>query len=106
MDASIGKVLDKLVSTGLASNTLVIFTSDNGAWINPNSGIPGSPGDPLAGGSNAPFTDGKGSTWEGGLRAPTLMWWPGRIAAGATTMEVANMMDLLPTILELANVTA
>lgn len=104
MDDSIGQLLAKLKSTGLDENTLVIFTSDNGAWINPNSGIPGTKGDPLAGGSNAPFQDGKGSTWEGGVREPAVLYWPERILPGLS-MEPVTMMDFFPTLLDLANIS-
>jgi len=58
----------------------------------------------LAGGSNAPFYDGKGSTWEGGIRAPAIAWWPGKIAPGRVTQQVTTMMDIFPTIMQLVGI--
>ena len=77
---------------GLRHNTLVIFTSDNGPWL--------AKGD--AGGSSGPLREGKGSTWEGGVRVPFVARWPGKIPAGVTTTAFASMMDLLPTFARLA----
>lgn len=87
VDWSVGRVLDTLRELKLDSNTLVIFTSDNG-------GTPRSVNKPLRG-----F---KGSTWEGGMRVPTIAWWPGRIPAGTKTAEITAMMDFLPTFAALA----
>lgn len=87
VDWSVGRVLDTLRELKLDSNTLVIFTSDNG-------GTPRSVNKPLRG-----F---KGSTWEGGMRVPTIAWWPGKIPAGTKTAEITGMMDLLPTFAALA----
>ena len=87
VDASVGRILDALRAQGLAERTLVVFTSDNG----------GTPR-----GLNTPFRGHKGSTWEGGLRVPTLAWWPGQIPAGTTTPTIAAMFDLLPTFAALA----
>jgi arylsulfatase A len=103
MDASIGQIINKLRENGLDLNTLVLFASDNGAWINPNNGFPTDPSQPLDGGSNAPFYDGKGSTWEGGIRVPLIAWWPNTIKPNVT-FEVASMLDILPTFLELAGI--
>jgi len=103
MDHSIGKILDKLRISGLSTNTLVVFVSDNGGWLNPSSGLPGSPVDPLSGGINAPFQDGKGSTWEGGVRVPAIAWWPTKINA-SVSMAVATMMDFFPTFADLAGI--
>jgi arylsulfatase A-like enzyme len=74
--------LDRL---GIADDTIVIFTSDNGS-----RGVEG--------GSNAPLRGAKTTTWEGGMRVPCIVRWPGRIEAGRTTAEVATAMDLLPTL--------
>jgi arylsulfatase A len=84
--------LKSLRSTGLASNTLVFFSSDNGPWRIMRE----------AGGSAGPLRDGKGSTWEGGMRVPGIAWMPGRIAAGQVQREFACMMDLFATSLKLA----
>jgi arylsulfatase A-like enzyme len=83
MDAGVGKVLDALRERGLAERTLVLFTSDNG----------GTPR-----GLNTPLRGHKGSTWEGGMRVPTLAWWPGRIPAGTESNAICAMMDVLPTL--------
>jgi len=86
VDWSVGQILQALRDLDLAENTLVLFTSDNGG----------------SGGSvNKPLRGGKGSTWEGGMREPTLAWWPGHIPAGSVCDEVATAMDLLPTFAKL-----
>lgn len=87
VDWSVGQVLDALRESKLDARTLVIFTSDNG-------------GTPRA--VNAPLRGFKGSTWEGGMRVPTIAWWPGKIAPGAHTDEVTSMMDVLPTFATIA----
>uniref|UniRef100_A0A673GFS7 N-acetylgalactosamine-6-sulfatase n=1 Tax=Sinocyclocheilus rhinocerous TaxID=307959 RepID=A0A673GFS7_9TELE len=73
LDGSIGQILAHLVSLGIHNNTLVFFTSDNGAAV--MSG-------PHQSGSNGPFLCGKETTFEGGMREPAIAWWPGRIPAG------------------------
>jgi arylsulfatase A-like enzyme len=95
VDWSVGQVLDALRSQGLAKDTLVVFTSDNGPWL-----IKGTDG-----GSAGPLRGGKGSTWEGGVRVPTLAWWPGRVPAGSVNDAVAATIDLLPTFVSLAGGT-
>jgi arylsulfatase A len=92
LDWSVGQVLEVLRREKVADNTLVIFTSDNGPWLVKN----------LAGGSAGPLRDGKGSTWEGGMREPAIAWWPGKIKAGIVTHELASALDFLPTFLGLA----
>ena len=87
VDWSVGEILDVLQELGLAEDTLVIFTSDNGG---------------ATGCVNAPLRAGKGTTWEGGMREPTLAWWPGSVPAGSACDEVATMMDLLPTFTNLS----
>jgi arylsulfatase A-like enzyme len=91
IDWSTGEVLAALRKEGLAENTLVFFTSDNGPWL--------TMGD--QGGSAGLLREGKGSTWEGGMRVPGIAWMPGRIKPGVTS-EFAQMMDLFPTALALA----
>eukprot|EP00736_Rhodelphis_marinus_P010686 Rmarinus@m.22967 len=102
MDHSIEGVLDALAEAGVAENTLVVFASDNGAWTEAGTGLPGDEGDPDTGGNNAPFKDGKGSTWEGGIRVPAIAYWPGTIPPASTLYEAVSMADLLPTFLDLA----
>jgi arylsulfatase A-like enzyme len=94
LDWSIGRVLDTLKKLELASNTLVFFTSDNGPWLTMGN----------QGGSAGLLRDGKGSTWEGGMRVPGIAWMPGRIKPSITS-QFANSMDLLPTTLALAGGT-
>ncbi len=91
LDWSVVQVLDTLRKEGIAERTLVFFTSDNGPWL-----IMGNQG-----GSAGLLRDGKGSTWEGGMRVPGIAWMPGRIKPGVTS-EFASAMDLLPTAMELA----
>jgi arylsulfatase A len=95
LDWSVGQVLDALKQYRLAENTLVFFTSDNGPWL-----VMGDQG-----GSAGCLRDGKGSTWEGGMRVPGIAWMPGRIKPGVTT-ALAHTMDLLPTAVALAGARA
>ncbi len=76
---------------GLDEDTLVIFTSDNGPWL-----IRG-----LDGGSAGLLREGKGSTWEGGMRVPCIVRWTGHIAPGRVSADMASTLDLFPTILAL-----
>ena len=92
LDWSTGQILDTLTDLGLAENTLVVFTSDNGPWLTEH----------LEGGSAGLLHDGKGTTWEGGMRVPALAWWPGTIAPGQTNDALATTMDLYTTALTLA----
>ena len=96
LDWSVGEVLRTLREEGLAENTFVLFTSDNGPWL-----VKG-----LDAGSAGPMREGKGTTWEGGMREPAIAWWPGRVAAGSTNETVTSTLDLLPTICALAGVEA
>ena len=91
IDWSVGRVLETLREEGLAENTLVLFTSDNGPWL-----IFGDHG-----GSAGLLREGKGSTWEGGMRVPALFWWPGRIQPGVVR-QMGSTLDVLPTIAQLA----
>ena len=95
VDWSVGRVLDTLRELKLAERTLVVFTSDNGPWL-----VKGPDG-----GSALPLRGGKGSTWEGGVRVPTIAWWPGKIAPGSVCDAVAGTIDLLPTAVALAGGT-
>lgn len=92
IDWSVGQIVEMLRREKLAENTLVFFTSDNGPWLTFNE----------HGGSAGLLRDGKGSTWEGGMREPALAWWPGKIKAGAVSHELASTLDLFPTCLTLA----
>lgn len=86
IDWSVGQVLDTLRQTGLAENTLVAFTSDNGPWLIFDQ----------QGGSAGLLRGGKGSTWDGGMREPTIFWWPGKIKPGVVR-EIGSTLDMLPT---------
>ena len=82
VDWSVGEILKTLKSQGIAENTLVLFTSDNGA----------------AAGSSLPLRAKKGSVYDGGIREPTVMWWPDTIPAGKVCHEIAGTIDILPTL--------
>jgi len=92
LDWSVGEILKSLREEGLAENTLVAFTSDNGPWLLKR----------LNGGSAGLLRGGKGSTWEGGMREPALFWWPGRIPNGTVRTGLSSTLDVLPTCLSAA----
>lgn len=91
MDKGIGQILDTVDDAGIAENTFIFFFSDNGAIG--------------AGGSNKPFRGSKFSNYEGGHRVPAIAWWPGKIPAGTKTDATTMGMDLLPTIMEFADIS-
>ncbi|THH40492.1 sulfatase family protein [Neolewinella litorea] len=93
IDDGVGRILDLLRAEGLAENTIVVFTSDNGPWRSYG----------LDGGSPGPFRAGKGTTWEGGHRVPAVFWGPGRIAPG-TVRSMGSTLDLFTTFSALAGV--
>lgn len=95
LDRSVGAILDAVDAAGIAEQTLVIFTSDNGPWLSMKH----------HGGVAGPLRGGKFQTWEGGMRVPCLMRWPGQIDAGSTTAQHAATIDLLPTLAALAGAT-
>ncbi|MEM7231591.1 MAG: sulfatase [Planctomycetota bacterium] len=88
VDWSVGRILDTLREEKLDRKTLVLFTSDNGG---------------ARGCVNKPLRGGKGSAWEGGVREPTIAWWPGTIPAGSDCHEILTAMDVMPTFCDLAN---
>jgi len=94
IDWSVGQILETLKKEGIAKNTLVIFTSDNG---------PASFRFKTHGGSAGMLSGGKAGTYEGGLRVPAIFWWPDKIKPGVV-MEMTTTMDLFPTFCSLANV--
>ncbi len=94
LDWSTGQILATLRDLGLAENTFVFFTSDNGPWLT----------EKLDGGSAGLLKDGKGTTWEGGMRVPAIAWWPDAIAPGEVTDALATTMDLYATALALAGI--
>ena len=86
IDWSTDVLLAELLSAGIDEDTVVVFTSDNGALIRDG------------GGSNGPLRASKGTTWEGGQRVPCIVRWPGTVPSGRVVADVANAMDLYPTI--------
>jgi arylsulfatase A len=92
IDWSVGQVLETLRRLQLHENTIVWFTSDNGPWLTFND----------HGGSAGLLRDGKGTTWEGGMREPSICWWPGTIPAGQVSAELGTTMDIYVTNLALA----
>ncbi len=92
LDDGVGEVLAALERKGLVENTWVIFMSDNG-------------GDYNYGGNNFPLRGQKATVWEGGIRVPCLMRWPGRIEAGVVSRQPASALDLMPTVLGLAEIS-
>jgi arylsulfatase A-like enzyme len=89
MDDAIGAVMDAVEKAGQASNTIYLFLSDNGGSGN---------------GGNAPLRGAKSTMWEGGLRVPFLLAWPGRVPAGRVTDEFLTSLEILPTLLAAANI--
>ena len=96
VDDATGKIVAALDECGVADRTLVIFTSDNGPWLSKGK----------AGGCALPLRAGKFTVYEGGMRMPCIMRWPGRIPAGTTCSEVAATIDVLPTLARLAGAEA
>jgi arylsulfatase A len=98
VDHSVGQLLSLLTELGLRSDTLILFTSDNGPGLleEGGGGQAGSPG---------LFRCGKGTTWEGGHRVPALVNWPGRVPAGRVP-ELVSALDLLPTLVRMATGSA
>jgi len=88
VDASVGRILDTIRELGIANNTLVLFTSDNGGSIGTSMG-------PLRGGKGGP-------KYEGHMRVPTVAWWPKTIPAGSVSAEIGATIDMLPTLAALA----
>ncbi len=104
IDFAVGEIVNRLRELDLAENTMIIFTSDNGPWNlkgSEKSKVKGS-SDRRVGGSAFPLRGHKYQLWEGGVREPCVMWWPGRIPAGETCDEIASTIDLLPTLAELS----
>ncbi|XP_075395877.1 steryl-sulfatase-like [Tenrec ecaudatus] len=97
MDWSLGQILDVLEDTQLANNTLVYFSSDHGAHVEEVT----AKGE-RHGGSNGIFKGGKSNNWEGGIRVPGILRWPGVIPAGQEVHEPTSNMDIFPTVAKLA----
>jgi arylsulfatase A-like enzyme len=95
IDWSVGQILETLRRHGLAEQTLVVFTSDNGPWLTYKT----------HGGSAGGLKWGKGTTWEGGMRVPAIFWWPGTVKPG-TVMDMGSTLDLLPTVAQITGAVA
>ena len=91
VDWSVGQIMKTVEELGIAEDTLVIFTSDNGPWLSYGN---------HAGQAN-PLREGKGTMFEGGYREPTLMWWKGKIPAGTHCDQLCSTIDILPTLASL-----
>lgn len=91
LDDNIGRVLDVLKEQGLSKNTLVVYVSDNG-------------GSPLTAANNTPLSAGKYSLWEGGIRVPMAISWPGKVKAGSVQNKYVSALDILPTITDAAGI--
>ena len=91
IDWSVGEILRSLKSNQIEDNTLVIFASDNGPWLNFGDW----------GGSAGPLREGKGTMWEGGARVPCIMHWPRSIQPNRVTSKIAGTIDILPTIADI-----
>ncbi|MBT8396491.1 MAG: sulfatase [Gemmatimonadetes bacterium] len=98
VDESVGRVLDRLEELGLAENTVVIFMSDNG-------GLSTVAGDRIGPTANVPLRAGKGWLYEGGIRVPMIVSWPGRIEAGSVTGVPVQSTDFFPTMMEMAGIS-
>lgn len=106
LDDQIGRVVQALDETGMRSNTLILFQSDNGGTFNPMfAGSIADMSKVVVPCDNGPFRDGKGSLYEGAVRVAALANWPGRIPAGVTIDEVIHVTDLYPTLVSLAGGT-
>ena len=93
LDENVGRVLGKLDELGLTDNTIVVFTSDNGGFINEYGGEKVT--------NNTPLRSGKGSVWEGGIRVPTMIRWPGVTPGGEVCEEPVSSIDFFPTLLSM-----
>jgi len=93
LDARIGRIMDKVRALGLDKNTLVFYTTDNGAWqdVYPDAGY-------------TPFRGTKGTLREGGNRVPAIAWWPGKIKAGVKNHDILGGLDLMATFAAIAGV--
>ena len=94
LDDSVGRILERLDSRGLSGRTIVIFLSDNGGYIGPFDGQPVT--------NNYPLRSGKGSLYEGGVRVPLIIKWPGVESVMGVCHEPVYVADLYPTLLEIA----
>lgn len=110
LDHEIGRLLAKLKELGLDENTMVLFTSDNGPWSNNHEFeaaknakyVDWTKGPKTPWGTSGPLRGAKGSTWEGGVRVPGIVRWPGKVKAGSASDALISTLDVLPTFSALA----
>jgi arylsulfatase len=92
VDWSVGEVMKALKKNGLADNTIVIFTSDNGPWLTFGNHA----------GNTGGLREGKGTAWDGGLKVPCIISWPGHTPAGMVCNKLLTTMDILPTLVNIS----
>ncbi|MFC2085638.1 arylsulfatase [Bacteroidota bacterium] len=97
VDHNIGQILDAIEEAGVADNTVLVLTGDNGAANYPSPG----PVTGEVGGSNGPWRGGLSTAYEGGMRTPAMIRWPGRVPAGVVSDEIVADLDVLPTLAHL-----
>jgi len=101
LDTQVGRIVAALEKKGIRDNTLIFFTSDNGGKLAGSVSAPGTGASKTPPASNGKFRDGKASLYEGGVRVPAIMNWPGKLKPGITN-EPLHLVDLMPTFLKLA----
>ena len=106
LDYHTGRLLDALDELGLRHDTIVIFTTDNGPWNNFQEVLRKKHNGAIAWGSSGPLREGKGSTYEGGLRVPCIVRWPDRVPAGRVSDAIFSTLDFMPTFATLAGYAA
>ena len=97
LDKQVGEVLAKLKELGLDNNTIVMFSSDNGPHLEGGA-------DPDYFDSNGPLQGYKRDLYEGGIREPMIVWWPGKVEAGSKTDHVSAFWDVMPTVADIAGI--
>ncbi len=106
IDFNVGRIIDTIRELGVADNTYLLYTSDNGPWLSKNKDHQDGHLPTDHGGSAGPLRSGKVSTFEGGTRVPTILWGPGRVPADSTCDKLASTLDILPTFAALAGADA
>jgi len=102
MDANIGRILEALDDDNIRDNTLVLFVSDNGGQVYDPKSPTGDPSVPVA--SNGLLKGEKGDIWEGGMRVPGVISWPGHLPAGSVCTQMVSVLDWLPTLANAVNI--
>ncbi len=97
LDYHTGRLLDTIDMLDLRDNTIVIFTTDNGPWNNMQVNLRKKHNGAVAWGSSGPLREGKGSTYEGGIRVPCIIRWPGHVSPGRISNAIFSTLDFLPT---------